>query len=262
MRFPFGKKVLRAVSEEEEIDISESIGIRSLHFGTPAVQSAMRLSDPYFLELAYTRAMMAFLLFKPAPENMLMVGLGGGSLAKFCHRQLPQTDLTVVEISQKVTNLARSMFYLPEDDERFRVLHADGAEFMQKNEDGYDVIMLDAYGAHAQPEALTRAEFYAQTRNSLAGDGILVVNLWGSDSRFESYLARIEQAFDSMVLCLPAEKKSNVIVFAFNRHPGNPLWIDLKERARELAAKHGLNFPEFVEELRKLNRITDKRLII
>jgi spermidine synthase len=58
------------------IDIREEAGIRYLHFGTDWVQGAMRLSKPHRLELAYTQAMLAFLLFRPAPRNVLIIGLG------------------------------------------------------------------------------------------------------------------------------------------------------------------------------------------
>ncbi|MEW6690321.1 MAG: spermidine synthase, partial [Pseudomonadota bacterium] len=65
--------------------VSEERGVRHLHIGGEAIQSAMRLADPWALELEYTRCMLTFLLFHPAPRRALMIGLGGGSLAKFFH---------------------------------------------------------------------------------------------------------------------------------------------------------------------------------
>ena len=53
-----------------------------LHVGGEAIQSAMRMDDPFALELDYTRCMMAFLLFHPQPRRALMIGLGGGSIAR------------------------------------------------------------------------------------------------------------------------------------------------------------------------------------
>jgi len=35
--------------------------------------------------------MMAFLLFHPSPRDVLLVGLGGGSMARFIHQRMPQT---------------------------------------------------------------------------------------------------------------------------------------------------------------------------
>src|SRR4051812_25073219 len=70
-------------------------GMRNLFFSPCAVQSSMRLDDPLALVAPYTRKMMACLLFRPAPRHLLMIGLGGGSIAKFCYRHLPRTCITV-----------------------------------------------------------------------------------------------------------------------------------------------------------------------
>jgi MFS family permease len=73
------------------IAVSDARGVRSLHVGGEAIQSAMRLEDPYALALDYTRCMMGFMLFHPEPHEALMIGLGGGSLVKFFHRNLGKT---------------------------------------------------------------------------------------------------------------------------------------------------------------------------
>ena len=82
------------------IAVSESRGVRTLHVGGEAIQSSMRLEDPYALALDYTRCMMAFLLFHPEPRRALMIGLGGGSLAKFFHKFLKRTSIKVVELDE------------------------------------------------------------------------------------------------------------------------------------------------------------------
>ena len=47
-----------------------------LLFSLDFIQSVMRIDDPFALEFAYPRKMMAFLLFVPDPAHVLMVGLG------------------------------------------------------------------------------------------------------------------------------------------------------------------------------------------
>ena len=105
---------------------------RVLTFVSDHVQSRMDLRTPDALLLEYTRVMMVFLLHQPAPRSIAMVGLGGGSLAKFCHRHLPLSCITVVEISLDVIAL-REAFAIPPDSERFSVLHGDAAEFFRYN---------------------------------------------------------------------------------------------------------------------------------
>ncbi len=99
----------------------------------------MRLDDPHALIALYTRKMMAFLLFLPAPRQVLMIGLGGGSLAKFCHRHLPCSRISVVEISAEVIAL-RDQFMVPADDERFEIIHDDGARFIANSGMRPDVV--------------------------------------------------------------------------------------------------------------------------
>src|SRR3954471_11878845 len=120
---------MRKISAGSSVTIAEEGGVRSLHIGGLAIQSAMRLSSPDELELHYTRAMMSFLLFSPQPEHILMIGLGGGSIAKFLHRRMPASRTTVVEIRREVATAARAYFSLPDDDDRLSVVIADGARY-------------------------------------------------------------------------------------------------------------------------------------
>jgi spermidine synthase len=78
---------------------------RTLEFQGGDIQSEMLLSNPDALVLDYARAMMCFALFAPRPRHILMVGLGGGSLAKFCYRHFPDARITVLEISAEVIAL-------------------------------------------------------------------------------------------------------------------------------------------------------------
>src|SRR5487761_2286971 len=109
------------------VEVSEEDGVRSLHLGGDAIQSSIRLDRPDELALDYTRAMMAFLLF---PREVLMIGLGGGSMARYIHQRMPGTRTTVVEINAKVLAVARSMFHFPADDARLQVEIACGADYL------------------------------------------------------------------------------------------------------------------------------------
>ena len=94
---------------------------RRLEFQPGMIQSEMLLSRPDHLLLRYARAMMCFTLFVPRPRHILMVGLGGGSLLKFCHRHLPEARITVLELRADVIAL-REQFMLPPDDARLRII--------------------------------------------------------------------------------------------------------------------------------------------
>lgn len=247
-------RIRKPADDSQTVYISEKYGVRALHIGSDTVQSAMRLSRPYDLELAYTRSMMAFLLFHPDPREVLMVGLGGGSVAKFIYTRMPAARIHAVEINPAVVAIARQCFKVPDDEERLRVTVGDGAEFMACAKRKADVVMVDGYDGESQAEALATGGFYRACHARLTTGGVLVVNLWSGDRAFADALARLRGVFTAACLCLPAEKPGNVIVLAFRDRPDSGRWEELEERAATLTDKYGLEFGRFVEALRKMNR--------
>ncbi|MEW5768750.1 MAG: spermidine synthase [Pseudomonadota bacterium] len=248
--------VKRARREHPPVEISEKHGVRFLHLGGPAVQSAMRIRDPWALELEYTRAMMAFLLFHAAPRDIALVGLGGGSLAKFIHRRLPEARLTALEVNPEVVEAARAFFMLPPDDARLEVRVGDGAAFVHGGPDSQDVLLVDGYDAKRIVEALASTEFYRACEAMLRPGGVAVFNLWGTDASFPVYFERLAGVFGERLLRLPSERKGNIIVFAFRPPLPDVSLAFLTRRARELGAELGLEMEDFLVRLRNWNPAT------
>ena len=188
-------------------------GTLAMRFGACAAwtQSCMLLDAPDVLALDYTRTLMGFLLFTPQPLSILMVGLGGGSLAKYCHRHLPQADITVVEINPHVIAL-RERFHVPPDSARFRVVRADGVAFIANAERRYDVVIVDGFTHDERTEALCAEAFYRNCRKALTPAGVVALNLLARDTQV--YQDRLARAFDGAALALRTGGSRNVIAFA------------------------------------------------
>lgn len=255
-------RLRKPAPDADSVYVTEKSGVRSLHIDSDTIQSSMRLARPNDLELAYTRSMMAFLLFNGLPRRVLMVGLGGGSLAKFVYHRLPEAVTEVLEINPQVVAVARRLFELPAADARLIVRVCDAAEFVAAEGTGYDAILVDGYDGESQVLELASPVFYGACRRRLERDGVLVVNLWGSDRRFDDYLARIKAGFPSGTLCLPAEKPGNVIVFGFRDPPAAVRWDELERKARELEVHYALEFGEFVRGLRRMNRCDEQQVYL
>ena len=193
--------------------VYESVSSKALHFSISEIQSRMQLNDPHALNLEYTRTMMGFLLFKPEPQNIAMIGLGGGSLAKFCHRYLPRTRLQVVEINPHVIAL-RDEFQVPPDDERFHVVRGDGAHFVRHPPGSFDVLLLDGFDHHGLPARLSSQRFYDDCHAALQPGGIMVANLHFGHSLYEMHVERIRRSFGDTVLVVDDDERSNSVVFA------------------------------------------------
>lgn len=229
--------------------IFDSGNVRHLLFNTLSTQSSMRLEEPDALITAYTRKMMAFLLFVPEPRHVLMIGLGGGSLAKFCYRHLPQTRISVVEINADVIAL-REQFAIPADDQRFEVIHGDGATLLSRAPLTPDVILIDAFDEFGVAPSLATSDFYRQASESLTAEGVLVMNLSGQESRYPVHIESIRAAFRGAVRLVPVPADGNVLLFAFKRRWLAKMPDALHERATDLEQDFGLEFPIFLERLR------------
>lgn len=193
--------------------LRETLTTKALQFSIGEIQSRMDLRDPYALDLDYTRTMMAFLLFRPRPRHIAMIGLGGGSLAKFCHRHLPQAQVQVVEINPHVIAL-RDHFHVPPDGERFQVVRGDGAQFVRQCPVKPDVLLVDGFDSSGQPEALCSQRFYDDCSELLHPGGLMVVNLHRGHRHHARHVDRIGRSFGGDLLVVDDDELTNSVVFA------------------------------------------------
>ncbi len=187
--------------------------LRMMYLTPKCMQSVMKLDAPNELVCAYSRAVLGFLLFHTAPSHILLIGLGGGSLVKYCYHHLPDCRITVLEINADVIAM-REQFMLPADDERLRILHCDAISHLQEHTYTADVILLDAYDEDGLVAALNTTEFYATCQRQLTSDGVLVANVWGKPSALAGMLSRLHHVFNRQVWWSRSEDSYNLIVFA------------------------------------------------
>src|ERR1700721_1424527 len=195
----------------------EAFEYLSMCFGLDgSTQSEMRINAPYALVNEYTRKMMGFLAFQPRPERVLIVGLGGGSLVKYCYRYLPDAQITAVEIDPDVLAL-RSQFFVPPDDERLTVILADGA-------------------VHVAQMALRGERTTA----------VLVMNVVAAIQDAERYVETIRQVFGEAIV-IAMKRDDNLVVFAGNSLHNQP-HVRLAARNAERAEDRlGLFFPTLIQ---------------
>lgn len=184
----------------------------SLQFNEAVTQSRMYTWWPDRLQVGYTRTMLAALLVQPRPARIGILGLGGGSQAKFCHRHLPDASVEACESNVDVLAL-REAFFIPPDGERFRVVNMDAARFVRQRRAAFDLILLDAYDLHGIPESLAKQDFYNDCRDALTPAGILAVNLYSTTAR--RHIARLRHAFEGRVQVLEESRMSNRVAFAW-----------------------------------------------
>lgn len=237
-----------------EVSVSESDNIRSLHLGTDTVQSAMNLDNPSELVLAYSQAMVSCLLFLNRISHVTHIGLGGGSLVRWFNEFFPEIKQLAIEINPQIVSIANAMFNLPDENDNFEIVIADGAEFIRVMQSNTDIILTDAFDGEQIIDELTETEFLTDCYNALTDKGIFVTNLWSADKRYQTFVKRIEEVFNNKVIEVSAARHGNVAVMGLKSLPENISEEQLKKRAQQLANDTSTDFLHSFHAIRSNNQ--------
>jgi spermidine synthase len=141
-----------------------------------AIQTRMFRRDPSGPGLTYADAVHLGLMARPKTRRILLIGLGGGTIPKQILRFYPEATVDVVEIDALVDTVARRYFELPASD-RLKVSISDGRLFLDRSDERWDMIIVDAYTTtrygDTLPLHLTTQEFFEKVAAHLTEDGIL-----------------------------------------------------------------------------------------
>lgn len=246
--------VYQTDDEQGSIEVIDYAQVRSLHFGTAIQQSALFLHDPLPLVFFYCRYMMLACVFNPQPKNVLMLGLGGGSMVTFLMHHFPALQIDAVEYREVLGEIAHRYFSLP-DEPRLSLHYADAATHMHHNDREYDLIFVDVFDHKGMEERSVDLSFYSNCRAALSVTGVACINLWSGDEvLYELVSERLSQAFDGNVYFLPMDNDdSNVIAFAFAGSIPLLHQKQLQKNALHLGAQFGLSLKQYFNRLRKHN---------
>lgn len=222
-----------------------------MHLGTIWIQGSMDMDDPTALVHEYVQRMMAWLLFvDPATvtkRQAVQLGLGAGSLTKFCAKVL-RMKTTAIELNPQVLHACRGWFHLPDDSAKLQVILADAAQEIKKPQwfGTVDALQVDLYDHDAAAPVLDSAEFYADCRRLLTEEGCMTVNLFGRSSSFDRSVEKIAAAFGrDAIWAFKATREGNTVVLA-QRTPSRPKRAELAARAEIIQTQWGLPAPKWL----------------
>ncbi len=146
--------------------------------GTP--QSYVDVDDPTYLLFEYVRRMghMVDLVADPgAPLNVVHLGAGALTLARYVAATRPGSRQRAVELSEEVAAAVRAELPLGRG-VRVPVQVADAREALTRMRDGSaDLVVLDVFAGARTPGRLTSAEMLAEVTRVLTPSGVLVANV-------------------------------------------------------------------------------------
>ncbi len=165
----------------------------------------------------YDYAMAAPLMVsdkKPEDMNVLILGMGTGTYATQCKKYYGDMNLEGVEIDEKITELSRKYFSLPEE---VKVTTYDGRAFLNAVNEKYDVIMVDAYQDITIPFQMSSTEFFTLVKEHLTENGVMVVNMnmrGSGEGNINQYLSDTIASVFSTVYTADVKGSTNRELFA------------------------------------------------
>ena len=234
-----------------KVNFSDDGPVRHLHLGTEWIQGSMFMEDPIGLVHEYVQRMMGWLLFVE-PDSVkdrtaMQLGLGAGSLTKFCAKEL-RMNTTAIELNPQVLAACRDWFKLPAENPQLQVVLADAAQEIQNPKwwGTVDALQVDLYDHEAATPVLDSLPFYNQCRRLLTSEGCMTVNLFGRASSFVRSVEKISAAFGKeAVWAFKPTREGNTVVLA-QHTPRRPKREVLMARANLIESRWGLPADKWV----------------
>ena len=136
-------------------------------------------------------------------KSTLMIGGAAYTYPIHYLQKYEDKTIDVVEIDEKMTQIAEEQFGLNAKDERLKIYTQDGRSYLNYSENKYDTILIDAFKGLNAPFELTTYEALVHAKKMLNDNGIVLTNiissLEGEDADFIKYeYATYKAVFDDV----------------------------------------------------------------
>jgi spermidine synthase len=202
-------------------------------------ESRCDVQHPTKLVHEYSQMMLLGLACVDQPTDMLVIGLGGGSLSKELAQDYPQSNIDNVEIDPGVVDAAKKYFFYS-DTANVHTIESDGRVYVHRTQKKYDIIFLDAFVGEEIPFHVKTIEFYRELQKALKPGGVVVTNLHPGPRLYSSERKTLTAAFPQ-TLAYMGKVLPNVIVLAFTKTGLTPEQI--QEKATRLTSERHLVYP-------------------
>lgn len=241
-----GNLVASRQDEYGPVSVIDHRDFRSMSFDRVFEQSKMLKSQPALPVHNYIRAMLMAVTLTEA-KDILLLGLGGGSLLRALFARDTGISVDVVELSQAVMRVAQDYFYLPQS-ENIRYVIDDAARFFadDRGQRNYHLIFSDLYNANALAPIQSTATFLRDCAARLQPGGWLVLNHPHLPSQNPTFSRALLDIFSSLFYTVAPS--GNVVIFASRSPCPYPLH-QLKRMMKECEADFASDFTPVAQKI-------------
>ena len=242
------KTVYQVEDEYGTVTVNDEGECYTLSFATHDEQSRCLKVAPHILQYDYTQAMLLVLLFC-YPKRVLLLGLGGGSLATALYHSIAGIHITAVELRAVVIEVAQRYFQLPRA-KRIELIHQHADVFLLDNNlRKVDVIFADLYDASGTAEVQLRADFIRRCAELLKEQGWLVLNCWQEQQDDDYLRTALHEHFADVCYVLTGSKNWVILAGKVANYQASNV---LKEAAAHWSNKLEFSLHKHLARLRYL----------
>ena len=221
---------------------------RVLSFDSTYEQSGYFVERPFALVHEYTKIILLALGFI-TPKHITLLGLGGGSLLRSLHFYLKNCEFHVVELRQKVFDVAKNYFAIPTGKRVTFSIDDAVSQLKASKTCSTDIIFSDIYDASDMSSIQVQHYFLVECERILSKQGWLVINYHKLPDKHSEFFKVLHKLFSSIMVC-PGEYNSHIL-FAGKAH-----FFDTEKAEKEMNNLEnflGGEFKPLLEKLKTLN---------
>lgn len=214
-------------------------------------QTCMLVDDRDQLVFDYTRMSFAGLLLNPEPQNVLIIGLGGGSIPMVFSDLFPDTRIDIVEVDEAVARVAKDYFYFEETD-NMRVFIDDGRPFIKRagmRGVKYDYIILDAFSGDYIPEHMLTLEFLEEVKTVMTEDSVLVANTFSTSRLYDHESVTYQRVFNEFFNFKLPTSGNRIIITQLEPLPPRGQLVTEARRLADSLRKYGVPLLDYPRRL-------------
>ena len=248
--------IFKAKTKYASLSITRSANTVELRCGSDALQSLININEPHKLELKNLKYLMGIFLFLAPPQNILLLGTGGGSLIHFLRFHYHQCQLTSVDLDAELQDLMHQKMLLPEASENLHYVIDDAAHFMRHCDRQFDLILVDIFSGSQSPDWLLNSQGIQQIHSLLSDQGAVAYNLLiDSEHAFKMFYRNLTRVFAQQTLSLSVEGFDNRLIYGFRHQPPQREMSGYMQHAWHMAELHDINYQEVLAAIYTSNPI-------
>lgn len=176
----------------KKLIVKQTSQYRWFEYGGKSIQSVMHRTAVERIISPIYQSLLLFVLWEKRPIHLLNLGLGGASIERALN-SINNIQLTAVESSPEIIEVAKYCFHLPE---KVEVYCHDAQLFIQQTNKQYNIILCDLFIADKSPAFLFTPQFYCNLSKITSSDAFVFINLQAdSEQHLLNALLAIKKQF-------------------------------------------------------------------